>query len=119
MTTIDTEAIRKRLEEERSSLIGDIDSLDVEHQSQEDSAGISNHAADEATEVFTRERDLTLRENSNDMLEQVEAALQRLDDGTYGTCARCGKQINPERLEALPSAAYCITCQAEIEREAR
>lgn len=119
MTTIDTQAIRKRLEEERASLVGDIDSLDVENQSQEDNAGISNHPADEATEVFTRERDLTLRENAGDMLEQVDSALQRLDDGVYGTCARCGKQINPERLEALPSAAYCITCQAEIEQEVR
>lgn len=119
MATLDLQAIRKRLEEERASLIGDIDSLQIENENQETDYGASNHPGDDATEVFLRERNLTLRENSGDMLEQVDAALERLDNGTYGICQRCGKEINPERLEALPSAAYCITCQSEIEREAR
>ena len=119
MAELDVQAIRKRLEEERASLVSDIDALQIENENQETDYGVSNHPGDDATEVFLRERNLTLRENSDDMLAQVDAALARLDKGIYGICQRCGKQINPERLEALPSAAYCITCQSEIEREAR
>lgn len=119
MTTLDIEVIRARLNAERASLVGDIESLDTENKAQDDDYGVGNHSADDATEVFTRERNLALRDNADDLLARVDAALQRLDDGTYGICERCGKQINPERLEALPYAAYCITCQAEIEREQR
>jgi DnaK suppressor protein len=109
--------IRARLERERASLLGDIDTLDVQNQAQQDDYGIGNHLADDASEVVTRDVNLALRSNSRDLLAQVEAALQRLDDGTYGMCARCGNPINPERLEALPYASYCITCQSAIEQE--
>ncbi len=119
MAELDLQAMRKRLEEERASLVSDIDSLQIENENQDTDYGASNHPGDDATEVFLRERNLTLRENADDMLAQVNAALERLDKGTYGICQRCGQQINPERLEALPSAAYCITCQSAIEQEAR
>lgn len=108
---------RARLEQERQSLIADIDTLSTENQAQPDDYGIGNHLADDASEVVTRDLNLALRSNSEDLLAQVEAALQRIDDGTYGVCARCGQPINPERLEALPYATYCITCQSEIEHQ--
>jgi DnaK suppressor protein len=108
--------VRKRLEEERTNLLAEMDALAIDNQNQDDDYGVGNHMADDATEVFTRERDLALRNNTQDLLAQVEVALQRLDEGTYGICARCGNAINPERLEALPYATYCITCQSEIER---
>jgi len=108
--------IRKRLEDERAQLRADIDALDIENQGQQDDYGIGNHLADDATEVFTRERNLAVRNNARDLMVQVEAALQRLDEGTYGTCARCGREIAVERLEALPYATLCITCQSEVER---
>jgi DnaK suppressor protein len=108
--------VRKRLEDERANLLAEIDSLAIDNQNQDDDYGVGNHMADDATEVFTRERNLALRNNTQDLLAQVDSALQRLDEGTYGMCARCGNAINPERLEALPYATYCITCQSEIER---
>ena len=49
-------------------------------------------------------------------LEQVDAALARLDAGTFGTCIRCGRAIAAERLEALPWAAHCIDCRRELDR---
>jgi DnaK suppressor protein len=55
--------------------------------------------------------------NSRTLLEQVNAALQRLDDGTYGFCQRCGKPIGERRLEALPYALYDLECQEIVERE--
>jgi DnaK suppressor protein len=64
-----------------------------------------------ATHVFEQQRDLALRDHNQVHLAAVDAALARLDAGTYGRCATCGKPIAPERLEALPWAALCIDCQ--------
>jgi DnaK suppressor protein len=64
-----------------------------------------------ASQVFEQQRDLALREKNQHQLAAIDAALARLDDGTYGTCVRCGKPIASERLEALPWAAHCIDCQ--------
>jgi DnaK suppressor protein len=109
--------VRARLEEERATLRNDIAGLIADNQAPQDDAGIGNHIADDATEVFDRERDLALRSNAQDLLTQVEAAIGRIDDGRYGTCARCGQPIAPDRLEALPYAIYCITCQSLVEHE--
>jgi DnaK suppressor protein len=72
-----------------------------------------------ATQVFEQQRDLALRDRSTIQLELVDAALARLDDGTFGACRRCGKPIAAGRLEALPWAAYCIDCQRLVDRGER
>jgi DnaK suppressor protein len=64
-----------------------------------------------ASHVFEQQRDLALRERAEQHLALVDDALARLDGGTWGTCARCGREIAAERLEALPWAALCIDCQ--------
>ena len=69
-----------------------------------------------ATQVFEQQRDLALRERNQHQLAAVEAALRRLDDGTFGTCARCVKPVAAARIEALPWAAYCIDCQRIVGR---
>jgi DnaK suppressor protein len=69
-----------------------------------------------ASQVFEQQRDLALRDRNQQHLEQVEAALQRLDEGTFGNCVRCGRPIPPERLEAIPWAAHCIDCQRIVGR---
>jgi DnaK suppressor protein len=107
--------IRERLEQERASLQSGMTDLQIDNQAQQDDYGVGNHVADDATELFTRERNIALRNNAQDLLAQVDSALQRLDAGTYGICARCGQAIAVERLEALPYAIYCITCQSQIE----
>jgi DnaK suppressor protein len=109
--------IRVRLEQERASLQSDIAALAADNQAPQDDAGIGNHIADDATEVFVRERDLALRSNTQDLLAQVDAAIKRIDEGSYGICARCGQKIAADRLEALPYAIYCITCQSQVEHE--
>ncbi len=63
-----------------------------------------------ATQVFEQQRDLALRDRAQQQLALVEAALGRLEAGTFGRCLRCGKEIAPERLEALPWAEHCIEC---------
>lgn len=72
-----------------------------------------------ATQVFEQERELAMRERANVHLAAVDGALARLDDGSYGTCARCGRPIASERLEALPWAAHCIECQTIVDRGRR
>ena len=73
--------------------------------------------ADSGTATFERERDLSLENNIRDLLEKIGKALVRLDDGTYGTCERCGKPIEKARLKALPYANLCIKDkQAESRR---
>jgi len=69
-----------------------------------------------ATQVFEQQRDLALREWNEQHLVAVEAALARLDEGTFGTCVRCARPIASERLEALPWAAHCIDCQRLVGR---
>lgn len=64
-----------------------------------------------ASQVFEQQRDLALRDRNEQHLAAVDAALARLDAGTYGNCARCGRPIASERLDALPWAAHCIDCQ--------
>ena len=72
-----------------------------------------------ASQVFEQQRDLALRERAIQHLGQVDAALARLDDGTFGRCARCGRDIPEARLEALPWAAHCIECQTALDRGQR
>ena len=70
-----------------------------------------NHLAETATATLDREIDYTLEENSEHVLAAIDAALNRIEDGTFGTCTNCGKQIPEERLEARPWASLCIDCQ--------
>ena len=72
-----------------------------------------------ATHVFEQQRDLALRDRAAQHLELVDAALARLDAGTWGTCLTCGREIATERLEALPWAALCIDCQRAAGRRPR
>jgi RNA polymerase-binding protein DksA len=70
-----------------------------------------------ASQVFDQQRDLALRDRAEQQLALVDAALARLDAGTFGACLRCGRPIAPARLEALPWAAHCIDCQRLVDRE--
>ena len=62
-----------------------------------------------------REIAFRLGERESQMVADIDQALLRMDEGTYGTCARCGKPIDERRLEAMPTARYDAACQAEIE----
>ncbi len=73
-------------------------------------------SADAGTFTFERERDLSLGNNIRDLLEKVEAALKRMNAGTYGECERCGRPIDKARLKALPYAVLCIDCKKAEER---
>jgi len=85
-------------------------------EDEEDEQTLDNHLGDAATITFTREMDSTLEGNAGHVLESIDEALRRIDDGTFGTCARCGSPIAEERLEAMPYATKCIECKRLEER---
>ena len=69
---------------------------------------IDNHPADLATELYEREKDIAIKAHEVDALEKVDAALEAIENGSYGVCAKCGVDIPFERLEAVPYTLFCI-----------
>lgn len=110
--TLDLEQVRTQLESERDRLRAAIDAVDHKSSLTEETGDLSigqdDHIADTASETYMRELDGGLEENAEHLLAKVEGALRRLDDGTYGTCAICGRPIEEERLRAVPYAKLCI-----------
>ena len=119
---IDTERFRSTLLEERERVEKAIANLRDEHpgsldeEIEELSYAGDNHLAETATATLGREVDYTLGENSEEVLSQIDGALRRIDEGTYGTCASCTHAIPAERLEAYPWASLCIDCKRQAER---
>jgi RNA polymerase-binding transcription factor DksA len=123
---MDPDGAREQLEREKTRLEELRAGYQSEHltdESEDDSiAELSHqpvHMADTGTETFNRERDMSILEQIEAELTDVEHALQRLDDGTYGICEACGAEIGDDRLEAMPEARFCVNDQALAEREAR
>jgi len=120
VSTTNVERFREALLEERRRVTAAIENLHDDHpgsisdETGEDAA-YDNHLADTATETYDRELDYTLEENSEHVLAEIDAALGRIEDGTYGVCTNCGTQIPEERLEARPWATLCIDCQRSRE----
>lgn len=114
MSTVDTEHFRVQLLKERERVQAAIAHLRSDHpgsldEEVEEVAGTSdNHLGETATATVGREIDYSLGENAGQVLDAIDAALARIEDGTYGTCTECGREIAPERLEAHPWASLCI-----------
>ncbi|MBW3536316.1 MAG: TraR/DksA C4-type zinc finger protein [Actinobacteria bacterium] len=120
---MDQEAARKHLSEEQVRLEQVREQYaDLHNQSEQQSLGelsnLDQHQADIGTETFDRERDLSLLEQVEAELADIEHALERLEEGTYGICEACGKPIGDERLEAVPAARFCLQDQDKAEDEA-
>ncbi len=112
---MDETVVRQRLTEERSRLSStagrvadDIDLEESELSSIGELSSVDQHPADHASETFDREKDLTILGSIEEQLVEIDAALQRLDSGSYGRCESCGKPIGPDRLEARPASRFCI-----------
>ena len=124
-TTLDPaklDELRAALLERREQVQGELDQLNEELRTlgvdqENERGGLGNHLAEDGSNVTEQERILRVSGDLQDIMVQVDEALERMDEGTYGLCRRCGKPINPERLEAFPYVAYCIDCQSLLERE--
>jgi RNA polymerase-binding protein DksA len=119
---IDTERFRTELMQERERVQAAIANLRESHPGSLDdevdeiSNGSDSHVGDSATATLGREIDYTLGENSEQVLSEINTALKRIEEGTYGTCSACGNEIAPERLEAYPWASLCIDDARKAER---
>ena len=89
---------------------------DDDGDSELSSAAGDQHLADHAGEMFDRELDDSLEDNAGQLVREIDLAIARIDDGTYGTCARCGQPIPEERLAAVPYAVLCLACKRLEER---
>jgi RNA polymerase-binding transcription factor len=112
---VDTNRFREALLQERERVTKAIGYLHKENPGNiEDETGEvvgtldSDNYGDTATVTYDRELDYSLEENSETVLREIDAALQRIEDGTYGVCGACGKPIEEERLEAIPWTRLCI-----------
>jgi RNA polymerase-binding transcription factor DksA len=110
------ESYRSRLIKEKERLQGE---LKVIHDENAEAAGsraagvggdqnFEDHMGDAATDLFDRERDLSLEQNVIDLIGQVDNALERIESGTYGLCEVCRRPIDEARLKAIPYASLCL-----------
>jgi RNA polymerase-binding transcription factor DksA len=119
---MDTNETKTRLEEERKRLqlaIAEEEEATAGEQAQDDVEELSTvdqHPADQGTETFEQEKALSILEQHQADLADVELALGRLADGTYGKCEACGKEIPQARLEARPAARFCLEDQKLVEQ---
>jgi DnaK suppressor protein len=120
--TIDTDRFRTELLTERKRVEAAIANLRDSHpgslddEVEEVTTPSDDHLGDTATATLGREIDYTLGENSEQVLSEINAALKRIDEGTYGICAKCGQPIAKERLEVSPWVSLCIDDQRLAER---
>ncbi len=104
---LDTQAIRRKLEEERAQLLA---------RSIPPIESAKGDEGDLAQTAQAKERSMWLANDQKQRLAQIDQALARIAAGKYGICDRCGKPIVPERLEANPHATLCIGCQSKSEK---
>jgi DnaK suppressor protein len=121
LTKKEVSDLRERLESERKDLQAQLDELEESTFSAAQSdltgeMGFDEEYADAGTATFEREKDLSLVNNLRDLMERIDKALAKIDDGTYGLCDRCGKPIEKLRLKALPYANLCLKDKQAEER---
>ncbi len=90
--------------------------LEAEQATSEDRSVYSVHMADRGTDAMEREKSLLFVQRTDDYMEYLQEALDRVENGTYGICRTCGREIGRARLEAVPIATQCIACKSKNEK---
>ena len=112
---MDLDAVRRELEARRASTRDRVETL-AERPELGAAQGFGKRIGDGTTEAISRLTDIGVGRSLETGLERVERALAKLDEGTYGTCDRCGGPIAPKRLEAMPDSTLCVECAAAERR---
>ncbi|CAN5609799.1 hypothetical protein BH24ACT14_BH24ACT14_05560 [soil metagenome] len=114
---MDADKARALLTEERERLRSTLEAVEANVAAQNESvaelANYDQHPADAASDTFERSKDQAIGDSVEISLAEVDAALQRIDEGTYGLCKVDGKPIPDERLEAVPATRYCVQHQPD------
>ena len=121
----DLAKLKAQLGEERKKIMGGLDHIerDTLNKSQRDASGdlsgYSFHMADQATDNFDTEFSLDIASNEQNLLNEIDDALKRIEEGIYGICEQCDKPIAMKRLKAVPYTRNCIKCQEASENKKR
>ena len=110
---VSNEQLKQRLLEEQAYLL---EQAAKSYENTTEGSGCVNLIADDATETFEQSKEVSLQRNQASILEQVQQALLRFEQGTFGICESCGAPIDRARLKAIPYTPYCLECQSRIER---
>ena len=115
---------KESLLEERAKFAGEIqaiadDAAKNPRDASGDLSGYTVHLADMSSDTYERELAMNMASTEQQVLYQIDDALKRLDDGSFGVCQQCNKPINMSRLKAVPYTSLCITCQREKEEKDR
>ncbi len=114
--------IRRKLEALRARLRPEVSAITEQTlapaggQAANELSNVPFHLGDGGTEEYLHDLNATLLENEEYLANEVQAAIKRLDDGTYGKCEMCGRDISAARLDAIPYARYCIKCADKAPR---
>jgi len=107
------EQLKAALLAEQAALTVEVEQLN--NVIKEEGVGYSTHPADDGTNAFDQARDLAVQVSAEQTLKLVNDALERFELGTYGLCLDCGQEIDTARLEAIPYAPLCLSCQSKRE----
>lgn len=111
---LDLEEIRKTLEQQRAELLEGLEQMDDDWQAEE---SMNPDITTRAQLYDVQQRHSAMEHRFEDQIDQIDAALRRIDQGTYGKCLNCGRDIHPERLKIMPATPLCVDCQGKLERE--
>lgn len=123
MKKSESKVYKQRLLAMRARLRGDVNAMaeaalsKTRSESSGDLSSMPLHMADVGTDNFEQEFTLSLLQSEEETLEQIEGALERIEDGTYGSCIECEAKIAKARLNALPHTPFCIKCASKVERQ--
>ena len=125
MTKVELDKYKKLLLKKKEEILQAVKHIEQDTLSRSqreasgDLSGYSLHMADTATDSYDREFSLGIASNAQEILYDIEEALKRIKDKTFGSCLSCEKPIPKKRLQALPQAGLCITCQGKQETQKR
>lgn len=113
LTTQEIDELRERLGSEREELAAQLTTIEDQafaatQSDMSGDVGVDDESADAGTATFEREKELSIEQNVRDLIQKIDRALKRIEDGTYGICEVCGKPIEKARIKALPYVDLCI-----------
>jgi RNA polymerase-binding transcription factor DksA len=125
MKKAELKPFKQQLQSLRARLVGDVNGLadatlgKTRSESSGDLSSMPIHMADLGSDNFEQEFSLALMEGDEDILREIDAALERIETGTYGICEESGKRITKARLRAIPYTRYCVEIAEKMENGRR
>lgn len=116
LTKADIKKFRARLEELRAEMLKQLEGVTSDVQSPDEASGYSQHQADQGTDDFDRTISIELSSNDRGILKQIDRALEKIDEDTYGLCDITEKPIPKARLDAIPYATMTVEAQEKMEQ---